>query len=211
MQSRFAIWRMNEMVRRMTVALMGGALLVLAACARAPQQAIDNANEALEKARAAGAEEYAPEAWQLAQDDLKSATTEVQAQDAKFAWFRSYDQATQLLDKATKAADAAASKAASAREEAKNRAETAIAKAKVAVQAAQAALDKAPRGKGTRADLEAMKADLETMTTKLDQAQAAFDAGKYLDVESSAQSVTEQANAISSDIARAKSKTKKRA
>jgi hypothetical protein len=208
---RFRELEDKEMLRRMTVAFTGGALMMLAACAQAPQPAIDGANQALEKARAAGAEEYAPEAWQLAQDSLKSATTEVQAQNDKFALMRSYDQATQLLDKATKAADAAASEAASAREEAKKRAETAIQEAQAAVTAAQAALEKAPKGKGTEADLLAMKAELESMTASLSKAQEQFNAGKYLAVESSAHSVTEQANAIAADIAQAQSKSKKRA
>lgn len=199
------------MLRQMTMALGGGALMLVAACAQAPQPAIDSANQALEKARAAGAEEYAPEAWQLAQDSVKSATTEVQAQNAKFALFRSYDQASQLLDKATKAADAAASEAASAREEAKKRAEAAIQEAQAALTAAQAALENAPKGKGTAADLLAMKGELESMTASLAKAQEQLAAGKYLAVESSAHSVTEQANAIASDIAQAQSKSKKRA
>jgi hypothetical protein len=199
------------MMRQISVALAGGALLALAACAQPPQQAIDGANQALEKARTAGAEEYAPEAWQLAQDSLKSATTEVQAQNDKFALFRSYDQASQLLDKAVKAADAAASEAGSARDEAKKRAEVAIQEAQAAVQAAQEALTKAPKGKGTEADLMAMKGELETMTASLAKAQESFAAGKYLAVESSAHSVTEQANAIATDIAQAQSKSKKRA
>jgi hypothetical protein len=198
------------MLKRITVALTAGALLALAACAQAPQQAIDAANQALDKAKAAGAEEYAPEAWQLAQDSLKSATTEVQAQADKFALFRSYDQASQLLDKATKAADAAASEAASAKEEAKKRAEAAIQEAQAALQAVQAALEKAPKGKGTEADLMAMKAEVETMTASLAKAQEAFNAGKYLQVESGAKSVTEQANAITADIAQAQAKSKKR-
>jgi len=46
------------------------------ACANAPQAGIDEAKNALEAAREAGAEEYAPEAWQGAQDALTSAMTE---------------------------------------------------------------------------------------------------------------------------------------
>ena len=58
------------------------------ACANAPQASIDEAKNALEAAREAGAEEYAPEAWQGAQDALTSAMTEVEAQNERFALLR---------------------------------------------------------------------------------------------------------------------------
>lgn len=199
------------MMRRTTAAFTGGVLTLLVACAQAPSEAIGGANEAFEKARAAGAEEYAPEAWQLAQDSLKSATAEVQAQDEKFVLSRSYAEATRLLEKATKAAEAAASEAASAREKAKQRAEAAIRDAQAAVQAAQTALDRAPRGKRTRADLDSMRSQLETLTASLDKAREAFNAGMYLEVESSAHTVTEQAHAISSNVGQGKAKKNKRA
>src|SRR3972149_3302484 len=53
------------------------------ACANAPQASIDEGKNALEAAREAGAEEYAPEAWQGAQDALTSAMTEVEAQNER--------------------------------------------------------------------------------------------------------------------------------
>jgi hypothetical protein len=194
------------MFRNTAIVLSFAALIALAGCAQAPQQAIDGANAALEAARTAEAPEYAPAAWQLAQDSLSSAMTEVQAQNDKFALMRSYDEATQLLDKATQSANAAAAEAATAREEAKQRAEAVLAEAQAALDAAVAALATAPKGKGTEADLMAMKAEIEAMTASLATAREAAAGGKYLVAESSAQSIRDQANQIVADIEQAKGK-----
>lgn len=194
------------MFRNMGIVLSMTALVALGACAQAPQEAIDGAAAALEAARTAEAPEYAPAAWQLAQDALSSATSEIEAQNQKFALMRSYGDATQLLDKAVQASNAAAAEAASAREEAKRRAEAVLAEAQAALEAAATALASAPKGKGTEADLMAMTAEIEAMTASLATAMEAAASGKYLVAESSAQSIRDQANAISADIAQAKSK-----
>jgi hypothetical protein len=186
--------------------LSAGALLMLSACAQPPQEAIDGANAALESARTAEAPEYAPEAWQLAQDANSSAMAEIQAQNEKFSMLRSYDTATQLLDKATQAANAAATEATTAREEAKRNAEALIEEAQVALDAAKAALESAPRGKGTQADIMAMQAEVEAMTASLAAAREAVASGKYRAAESGATSVRDQANAIAADISQAKGK-----
>ena len=122
------------------------------ACANAPQASIDEAKNALEAAREAGAEEYAPEAWQGAQDALTSAMTEVEAQNERFALLRSYDAAEQLLEEAQQAANTAATEAAEARERARLEAEGLIQEAQTALTAATTAVDTAPKGKGTAAN-----------------------------------------------------------
>jgi hypothetical protein len=194
------------MLKKINVALALSALALLAACAKAPQQSIDGANAALESARNAEAAEYAPAAWQLAQDAHTAAMNEVNAQNEKFALTRSYDTATQLLDKATQAANAAATEAATAKEETKKRVEALLTETQAAVDAASAALASAPKGKGTEADLMAMKAELDTMTAGLATARESAAAGKYAAAETSLKSILEQANAISADIAQAKTK-----
>ena len=193
------------MHRITAVALVAGVLLA-SGCAQAPQEEIENANQALEAARSAEAPEYAPEAWQLSQDAFDSAMTEIQAQNERFVLVRSYDEASQLLDKATQAANAAATEAQSARDETKLRAEALLQEAEAAVAAASTAIETAPKGKGTEADLMAMKAELEAMTTSLAMARESFAAGKYLVAESTAQSVRDQANAIAADISQARTK-----
>ena len=192
------------MYRMIGGALLVGVLALTAGCAQAPQEAIDAANQALETARNAEAPDYAPEEWQAAEDALDSAMVEVQAQNDKFTLFRSYSEASQLLDGATQAANTAATAAASGREEVRVRAEMLLQEAETALAAATAALETAPKGKGTEADLLAMKQEIEGMTGSLASAREAFAAGKYLVAEASAQSVREQANAISADIAQAK-------
>ena len=199
------------MFRRTTLMLSASALSMLAACAEAPQQNIDAAKSALEAARGAQAEEYAPKAWQLAEDAHNAATAEVEAQNQKFALLRSYDTATELLNKAREQANAATTEANEEREQAKARAEAAITEAETAISEAQTALESAPKGKGTEADLKAMADELTAMTTSLAGAREAFSGGRFQMAQARAESVRDGARAIVADIAQATAKKSKRA
>ena len=74
-------------------------VLALSGCAKPPQDKIDAAKAALDDARNAQADKYVPQAWAQAEEALSSAMAEVQAQESKFALFRSFDEAQTLLQK----------------------------------------------------------------------------------------------------------------
>lgn len=185
---------------------VGSFLVALGGCATAPQEDIDAAQQALEAARTSEANLYAPEALQQAEDAWTSAMTEVEAQNAKFALFRSYDRAKELMTTAKNEADEAVAEAATGKEAARQEAENLIRDTTTAIEEAKAALETAPRGKGTQAEIQAMKAEVETLGATLAEAQQAYDSGRYLDAKATAQSVKEKAEAISQDIAQAKAK-----
>lgn len=182
--------------------------LGVAACAQAPDQDIAAAKAAIEDARAI--EKYAPESFRQAQDALNAATAEIEAQNGKFALFRSYDQAKELLAKAKDAAASAKKAGEAKREEVKKAAEALMTEAQAAIDAAKSAVATAPKGKGTDADFAAMKTDLESYAATLGEAQGAFGAGDYLTAQTKADSVKTQAGQISADIAQAKAKKAKR-
>ena len=91
--------------------LVGAMLLVVAVlavgCAKPPQQEIDGAKAALTAAEQAEAPKYAADAWDKAQQAMNAVNAELEAQNAKFALFRSYTKAKQLIAEAQNAANAA--------------------------------------------------------------------------------------------------------
>jgi len=172
----------------------------VSACSKAPEQAIQAGNAALEQAKAAGAETYAQDALQQAQDQLARAEAEKKAQDEKFALFRSYKESETLYAQAKASLESATQAAVAAKEQAKADATQAIADANAAVAAAGEALAAAPRSKDSRADLELWANDLNTYGTTIGEAEAALAAEDFLGAKSKAEGVTAKATEISTAI-----------
>jgi len=189
----------------MVVVVALGAL-GLSACSKPPEQAIQASAAALEEAKAAGAETYAPDALQQAQDLLAQAEAAKKTQDEKFVLFRSYKDSEALYGQAQAALGSAKQAAAAAKEQAKADATQAIADANAAVAAAGEALSAAPRTKDSRADLELWANDLNTYGATIAEAEAAMAAEDYLGAKSTAEGVTAKATEISTAIAAAMEK-----
>jgi hypothetical protein len=154
---------------------VGLALLVVTVlavgCAKPPQVEIDALKAALAAAEQAEAGKYAADALDAANQAMNAVNAELQAQEAKFALFRSYTKTKQLIGDAMKAADAAKQAAIEGKERAKNEAQAAIDAVKTAVTGATdtlAALAKCPRKpKDFKKDLEMMKGNLDTYTAQV--------------------------------------------
>ena len=185
---------------KLTVVLVSLGVLGMSACSKAPEQAIQAGNAALEQAKAAGAETYAQDALQQAQDLLARAEAEKKAQDEKFALFRSYKESEAMYGEARASLDSATQAAVAAKEESKADATQAIADANAAVAAAGVALAAAPRSKDSRADLELWANDLNTYGATIAEAEAALSAEDYMGARSTAEGVTAKATEISTAV-----------
>jgi len=177
---------------------------VLVACAKPPAAEIAAAKTAVESARTSGAAEYAPESLKGAEDALAKLEAEVKAQEGRFAWFRSYDQARAMIAEVQKAADKAAKDAAAERERVRQETAAAIADARKSFDEATAMLAEAPTGKGTEADIEAMKQDLAAVETALAEVQKTFEAAQYADAKTKALAAKERAEAVKAAVQAAK-------
>jgi len=175
-------------------------VLGMAACSKPPEQAMQAGSAALEEAKAAGAETYAPDALQAAQDALNRAEAEKKAQDEKFVLFRSYKSSEEMYAQAKVELDAATQAAAAGKELAKADATAAIEAAKAALASANEALAAAPKSKDSKADLELWANDLSTYATTVTEAEAALASEDYLGAKSQAESVTAKATEISASI-----------
>lgn len=183
--------------------------MFLAACASKPEAESAAAQAALENAKNAEADVYAPSEFQAAQSALSSAEAEIAAQEENYSFTRDYEQAKALLEEAKTTAESAASNASVAKEEARNESQTLRGEAEAAIQNARDLLAKAPRGKGTRADLEALNADLASAESAFAAANQALNDGRHLDAGNQFREVISQAQSIASDVEQASSRRRR--
>ncbi len=192
-----------------TLALFALVLLV-SGCAQPPQQEMDAAKSALSGAESAQAAKYAATEWDAAQQAMNAAQAEVDAQNAKFALFRSYGTAKELIAAATTQASQAREAAVAGKERARSEAQAAFDAAAAALDNAQtqlADLQQCPRqAKGFRNDLEVMSGNLTALTGTLGGVQAALQAEDFDGAKSQAETLRQQAETLGTDLATAKAK-----
>jgi hypothetical protein len=142
------------------------AALLLAACAKAPTQEVADAETAVNTAIQAGAEEFASESLEAAQESLADAKAKVESKD--------YTGARMAAVEAKAKADAAAAAVEAGREAAKEEADRKMGILKPEVEAAAAKADALKGG-----DAEKLKADAAAIKEQWAAAQADYEAGSY--------------------------------
>lgn len=197
---------MKGVARYFTLGLV--MLFILAGCAKQPTMEIDSAKKAGEEAKAAGSERYLPEDTKKVDDSLTAALDEVKAQDEKFALFRNYEKAKQMLAQAKADAEKVKADTAAKKEEAKKNAIAGLEAAKAAIEESKALLAKAPMGKGAKADIEAMKGDIKGLEDSLPELQGLIDKEDYLTAIDKAKVIKEKAEGVSSQVKAAMEKVK---
>ena len=202
-------------MRNKKFVLAFAALMVVAlttGCAKPPQQEIDAAKAAVSAAEAAQAAKYAPEAWDKAQQAMNAVNAEVEAQAQKFALFRSYTKAKELVAAATTAAGEAQAAAVAGKEKAKNDAQVAIDAAKAVVAEAVTALEdlgKCKRQpKDFKKDLEMMKGNLDGLAAQVTGIESAFAGEDFFGAKAQAESLKAQVDTLKTDMDGAKAKIK---
>ena len=196
-----------------------GVLLLFAAvlavgCAKPPQQEIDAAKAALTAAEQSEAPKYAAEAWDKAQQGMNAVNAELEAQQAKFALFRSYTKAKQLIADAQNAANAAKDAGIAGKEKAKNEAKAAIDAATAALTSASdlfATVEKCPRAKRAKEvkkDLETVKGNLEGMKTQAADLAAKFSKEDFFGAKAAADTLKGAVAPIAADLEGIKTKFK---
>ncbi len=160
------------MLRRrllLPIALIGA--LMFPACGEPPDKEIQQAQGAIDAAKAVGAEQYARDEYAAAQTALKNATDAVEQRDYRLA----LNHALDARDRAKTAASQAADRKAVARVDA-DRALAAGARALTTAETRLRTADAAHTGSRTLADVRRTIASAER---SLQKARASFDAGDY--------------------------------
>lgn len=146
--------------------------IVLSGCSEPPQREIDRAQGAIDAARAAGAEPYAPEALAAATSALQQSHEAVDQRDYRLALSRAVDAYDRAQDAARLAADGKA--------RARSEAETAINAANVALQQLETHLKAAEAARVPPRDVAQARRTAKDAAATLQKARTLLGGGNYL-------------------------------
>jgi hypothetical protein len=202
------------MRKNMSVGVMLLVVAVIAVgCAKPPQVEIDGAKAALSAAEQAEAPKYAQAEWDKANQAQSAVNAELEAQQAKFALFRSYTKAKQLIAEAQNAANAAKDAGVAGKEKAKNEAQAAITAVKGAVEQAGvlvADIEKCrrPKPKDFKKDWELKKGQVDGFAGPVADLDAKFGREDFLGAKAQAETLKAQVDAWVTEITEVKTKLK---
>jgi hypothetical protein len=159
-------------------------ILLTSGCSEPPNKEIDRAQGAIDAARAAGAEQYAPEAFAAASSALQLSHEAVEQRDYRLALSRAIDAYERAQDAAKLAADGKA--------KARSDAETVVNAANAAALALAARLKAAETARVPPRDLGEARRTAADAAASLQKARAALKAGAYLDATATVKGLDEQ-------------------
>ena len=166
--------------------------MILAGCAKVPQTEVDAVKTALEAAKAADAQTYAPESFNAAMDAVTALDNELKAQEQLGAVKRKYDKSLTLASDAKAAAEKAAGDAEKAKEAMKAEVADLINIVNALIPQAKERVAKAAKVKGIKLDSSALAAQLETGLAAVTEAGADLNAGKLAEAKAKVTAVQEQ-------------------
>lgn len=190
------------MVRKYVIFAIGLILLLalVSGCAKAPQQAVDAANAALEAAKSAEANLYLADEFKAAQDSLNAAMAEIEAQNSKFALTRSYGKATKLLEAATSSFNLIASQVEAKKEEVRTAAQQLFIDLQNGLKEAKDLLKKAPKGKEGREVLDAIQGELSTVENSLVEVTDQMNKGDFMSAKDKLDAGLQKVNSIKDEL-----------
>ena len=181
--------------------------MVLGACANVPQEELDEARLALENAVAVEADLYVSDLVLSAQDSLEAARIEIEEQNARSRFSRSYRRAEAMLVSAKSLAEEAGSTVAVRKEEVRVEAAGLIGDAEVAIATARELLGRTPRGKEGAIVLVSLQNDVDVAGNSLNQAIVAQQNGRHAEARDLARTALDLATSLNEEMNQAIAKT----
>ncbi|MDX9882564.1 MAG: hypothetical protein RBS73_10900 [Prolixibacteraceae bacterium] len=183
------------------IAILGIALLVFTGCEKMPEAEIQQAQSAIDSAKAVGADIYLAEAFAGVQDTMKVAMEKIEEQNSK--WFKKYSVAKAKLVVAATMANEIKEKTIVRKEELKAEIAQVYAETKALLEEDTQLLAKAPRGKGGAAIIEEIKTDIATTTEWIEAANTDIKDTEYLVVLDKMKAAKEKALSIKTELTEA--------
>jgi hypothetical protein len=147
-------------------------LLLTVACAEPPNKEMDQAQGALDAAKAAGAEQYAPDEYKAAVTALQQSNEAVKQSDYRLALNHALDSRERAQNAARRTADMKA--------QARAEVERSLAEISGLIVQANARIEGARRGRVSRTVLTSASQTVATASEDVQKARAQIDAGDYL-------------------------------
>jgi hypothetical protein len=193
----------KDMKKLLTIGLLL-MMVMIVSCAKPPQQAIDSAKAALEKAKSMEAETYAQNSLRDAEDAQAALQAELAAQQKKFALFRNYDKTSILAQTAMETAKKTEEDAIANKQQAKIDADNAINAARAAIAKANEDILNAPKEKGSQLEVEQFKAYVDGANTTLAEAEGLISSERFYDAKAKAEAAQNAAENVSTEIQKAR-------
>lgn len=184
----------------LTLASLAVLAFLFTSCAKLPEMEMTNAKAAVEAAKAAEADRYAPAEYRAVQDSLNVAMTEVENQKSKFALFRSYKKVTVKLNNVVTLANTVKENSGIKKEEVKNQAQQALAEATTLVAEVKDLIVKAPKGKEGKEALEAIQSDLALVEASLAEVSTLINNGDYLTALDKVKAANDKAASLKAEL-----------
>jgi Domain of unknown function (DUF4398) len=183
---------------RLTTGLARGAWLVVVvsaiSCASPPQREIDQAQGAIDAARAAGAERYAPTEFAAAGEALKQANEAVTGRDYRLALNSALESREQAQNAARTAADT--------RAKLRGDVERSIAEAKALIAQTRARMDGPSGAQIPRGTRRTAQQRLKQLEGDLQKADAALQAEEYMEAERLLMGIKKQIQGVVATLSR---------
>jgi hypothetical protein len=179
------------------VAAFGFAVL-FSSCAKVPQTEVDAATAAVQKAKDAQTELYAPQAFQAVTDSLKKANEQIEVQKAK--WFSNYTKSKALLAVVDQMASDDLVLVDKRKTELKTETAALLVEVKGLVEADKALVAKAPRGKEGKAALVAISSDITLVETSVTEVETLLANGDLIGSNDKIKAAKEKATAIKTEL-----------
>lgn len=169
-------------------------------CAEPPQEELETAEAALATADAAEADLYVADLFDAARDSFAAAQAEIEAQNAKSTFARSYDRAESQLSYVQQTATEAQAQVEARKATLRTDNEALFQQVEQALARAQELVAQAPRGKDGAIALASIQEDTGSAAQGLNEARAAQASGNYAEAKDRAQAALEQANSLISEL-----------
>ncbi len=184
-----------------SIAILGIALLGFTSCEKMPEAEIQQAQVAIDSAKAVGADIYLAEEFAGVQDTMKVAMEKIEEQNSK--WFKKYSVAKAKLVVAATMAGEIKEKTIVRKEELKAEIAQVYAETKAILDEDTQLLAKAPKGKGGAAIIEEIKNDIATTTEWIETANTDIKDTEYLVVLGKMNAAKEKALSIKAELTEA--------
>jgi len=143
---------------------------MIAGCGKPPEAQLEQAANDLQAAEAAGAPQYAPEAWNRAKKAADRMKDESEAQGRRFALFRNYGKVRTLAEEASRLGGQALAEANSRKTQLRGEVTAMLAELNASLESARNQLSRVPRSKGL--DATSLRSSLSAAGRQLDQARS---------------------------------------
>jgi hypothetical protein len=182
-------------------------LALLAGCGKVPQEQIDSANLAIESARTAEADVYAPAEYAALQNDMNTIMTAIEAENSKT--FKNFKEQTTQLTNLTVTADQVKANAAVAKEQVGVEVQELFNVINNLIAENKELMTKAPKGKEGAAVLEEIRNEMLVIEGAVAEANTLYAEGKYMAARDKVNAAIENVTAINAELNDAIAKVKR--